>query len=67
MQTSMEALAAAYLSTFFDIEYKHDFSSGNKLWERGIVPSFDGKIWRLHGYQGKILKEIAVDELKKIR
>lgn len=47
-----------YISSFFDIKYKHDFSSCIKLWERGLVPSFDGKIWRLHGYpNGKILWE----------
>ncbi|MFA5025422.1 MAG: hypothetical protein WC503_02885 [Candidatus Shapirobacteria bacterium] len=38
-----------YTSSFFDIEYKHDFSPCTKLWEMGLVPSFDGKIWRLHG------------------
>lgn len=25
------------------------------LWKSGLVPSFDGKIWRLHGKGGKIL------------
>ena len=25
------------------------------LWLRGLVPSFDGKVWRLHGKGGKIL------------
>jgi hypothetical protein len=39
----------AYISTFFDIPYKYDFSSTVRLWERGLVPSFDGKTWRLHG------------------
>jgi len=38
-----------YLSSFFDIEYQYDFSSAIKLWKMGLVPSFDGKIWRLHG------------------
>jgi hypothetical protein len=31
------------------------------LWKRGFVPSFDGKIWRLH--QGKDMK--VVYEIKK--
>lgn len=38
----------AYYSSFFDIKYNYDFSSAIKLWERGFIPSFDGKIWRLH-------------------
>ena len=38
----------AYISTFFAIEYKHDFSSVAKLWEAGLVSSFDGNTWRLH-------------------
>jgi len=45
------------LSTFDFISltlYSH-FSSAQKLWEKGIVPSYDGKIWRLHGYEGKII------------
>jgi hypothetical protein len=36
-----------YISSFFNIEYKFDFSSAVKLWESGLVPSFDGTIWRL--------------------
>ena len=39
----------AYVSSFFTIVYEHDFSSINALWEQGLVPSFDGKVWRLHG------------------
>jgi len=28
---------------------------------RGLVPSFDNKVWRLHGgKKGKILKEIII-------
>ena len=45
----------AYISSFFDIKYKYDFSSCVELWEKGLVPSFDGKIWRLHGKGGKIV------------
>jgi hypothetical protein len=45
----------AYYATFFAIDYKIDLSSAQKLWERGIVPSFDGKVWRLHGADGKII------------
>jgi len=45
----------AYCASFFNIKYKYDFSSAIKLWESGYVPTFDGKVWRLHGYKGKIL------------
>ena len=38
----------SYTSSFFNIEYKAGFSSGAKLWESGLVPSFDGTTWRLH-------------------
>ena len=38
----------AYISSFISIEYKLDFSSAVKLWESGLVPSFDGTTWRLH-------------------
>lgn len=37
-----------YFSSFFNIEYKFDYSSAIKLWEAGLVPSFDGGTWRLH-------------------
>ena len=62
----------AYVSSFFDLpkwkRIKHrkgenPFQSCIGLWHRGIVPSFDGKAWRLHGYKGKVLKVIPKDEL----
>ncbi len=47
-----------YVSTFFDIQYEPDFSSAVKLWEVGLVPSFDGKVWRLlTGKDAKIIYE----------
>ena len=54
----------AYISTFFDIQYKHDFSPCIKLWEKGLIPSFDGTNWRLHGYKGKILWEGKIKKEK---
>ena len=46
----------AYISSFFDIKYKYDFSPAIKLWEQGLVASFDGTTWRLHS--GKIAKVV---------
>jgi hypothetical protein len=54
---SVWASVWVYISSFFDIKYKYDFSSGIQLWEKGLVPSFDGSIWRLYGYQGRIIWE----------
>ena len=49
---------ASYVSTFFPIDYEYDFSSAVKLWEAGLVPSFDGRTWRLHtGKNAKIVYE----------
>ena len=45
---SVWASVWAYVSTFFAIDHKHDYSSAMKLWEAGLVPSFDGTTWRLH-------------------
>ena len=45
---SVWASVRAYISSFFDIEYQFDFTPAVQLWEMGIVPSFDGKTWRLH-------------------
>ena len=47
----------AYISSFFDIEYQYDYTPANKLWERGFVPSYDGKTWRLHNKNGIVYKE----------
>jgi hypothetical protein len=49
----------AYASSFFDIPYKHDFTSCIRLWEQGLVPSFDGTIWRLHsGKNANVVYEV---------
>jgi len=60
----------AYTGTFFLLERSawkyteeidcegYPFQSVSTLWEMGLVPSFDGKKWRLHGApNGKILWE----------
>ncbi len=67
MWDSVGASVWAYISTFIDTKYKFDSSSSNKLWESGIVPSFDGTIWRLHsGKKAKIIYEISAKELRKL-
>jgi len=47
----------AYISSFFDIEYDHDFSSAVKLWEMGLVASFNGTTRRLHSKNGIVYEE----------
>ena len=48
----------AYISSFFDIQYHYDYSPAVKLWERGLVASYDGTTWRLHtGKNAKIVYE----------
>ena len=56
---SMEDSVWAYIGSLFPgikkwehIEHKPDeypFQSSVDLWKVGLVPSYDGKIWRLHG------------------
>ena len=48
VSASVWELVRAYYSSFFDVEHKFDYSSAIKLWEAGLVPSFDGTTWRLH-------------------
>jgi len=68
----------AYVGSFFKLKRKewkytkgvkckgYPFMSLVKLWEMGLVPSFDGKIWRLHGGKNaKVLFEISRKELRK--
>ncbi len=63
---SVRDSVGGYISSFFAIKYKYDFSSINKLWDKGIVPSFDGKLWRLHsGEKAKIVLEITKEDLQK--
>jgi hypothetical protein len=59
----------AYISSFFNLqEWKYSehkpgenpFQPGIDLWNRGLVPSFDGKTWRLHGKDGMIIWEGVV-------
>jgi len=41
--------------------FVYKFISGVYLWERGLIPSFDGKVWRLHS--GKECKIVYSEKL----
>jgi len=43
---------------------KYPFAPCVQLWELGLVPSFDGKVWRLHGGEkAVVLFEITAEKL----
>ena len=54
VRASVRDSVYAYVSSFFNIKYPYDYSSAIKLWEMGLVPSFDGDVWRLNSYKGII-------------
>ena len=63
VRASVSASVWAYISTFFAIEYKFDFSSAVKLWDDGLVPSFNGTTWRLHtGKDAHVVYEWTPDK-----
>ena len=54
--TSVYDSIYAYIGSFFDIVHQYDLEPSNYLWNRGIVPSFDGTTWRLHsGPNAKVI------------
>jgi hypothetical protein len=71
---SVWASVGAYTGSFFTLPtwkyIKHEpnqypFIPCVKLWESGLVPSFDGKTWRLHGGpKGEVLFSITKAGLK---
>ena len=55
---SIGASVWAYIYSFFDIRYNYDFVTCVNLWEDGLVPSYDGKTWKLHsGKNAEIVYE----------
>jgi len=57
----------SYISSFFELDnwdgIEHEqgvnpFQCCIDLWESGLVPSFDGSTWKLHGHKGKVLFEM---------
>jgi hypothetical protein len=67
----------AYTGSFFKLKkwkyikhkaWEYPFKPLVQLWEQGLVPSFDGEIWRLHvGKKAEILFEISREELEKMK
>jgi len=66
----------AYISSLFPnikkweyidhAEGVNPFQAGIDLWNMGLVPTFDGKIWRLHkGKRAEIVLEITQEEVGK--
>ena len=44
------------------------FQSGIDLWNMGLVPSFDGAVWRLHkGEYAEVVLEITREELREVK
>ena len=72
---SVRYSVGAYISSFFNLkkwkyidhrEGENPFQCCIDLWEKGLVPSFDGKTWRLHaGRKAKIVYEISEEDLMK--
>lgn len=65
---SVGASVWAYISSFFALDewqlngktvHGNPFQPAIDLWEAGLVPSFDGKVWRLHaGKKAQIVYEM---------
>ena len=64
VRDSVWASVWAYESSFYNLDkWKYiEHKKGDNplqfcidLWERGLVPSFDGKVYRLHGHKGKVI------------
>jgi len=54
----------AYTSSFINLSYRYDFTQAIKLWESGLVPSFDGTTWRLHsGVNAEVVYECKQEDL----
>jgi len=77
VRDSVGASVWAYMSSIFYNIQKWEYIKHKKginpfqpcidLWELGLVPSFDGKIWRLHaGQDAKIVYEISKENLQKL-
>jgi hypothetical protein len=72
---SFKESAGAYISSLFPNvkkwkyidhpEGENPFQPGIDLWHKGLVPSFDGKVWRLHaGEKAEIVWEGTKSDLE---
>ena len=74
---SVWASVGAYTGSFFILPVwkhvnhprgKYPFAPCVQLWKLGLVPSFDGRTWRLHGGEkAKVIFEITSEELRKVK
>ena len=75
VRDSVRASVYAYISSLFPnikkwkyIEHKegvNPFQSCIDLWNMGLVPSFDGKVWRLYkGKKAEVVLEISREKLR---
>ena len=75
---SVGDFVVAYISSLFHnikkwecIEHEegvNPFQAGIDLWHMGLVPSFDGEVWRLHkGKKAEVVLEITGKELREVK
>ncbi len=72
---SVGASVWAYTGSFFILPVwkyvkhprgKYPFAPCVQLWKLGLVPSFDGTVWRLHGHSdARVVFQITAEELRK--
>ena len=72
-----DSVGAYYSSLFHNKEkwkyiehapFENPFQSCIDLWRDGFVPSFDGKVWRLHqGVKAQVVFEITKEDLQKLK
>ena len=77
VRASVGASVGAYTGSFFKIPVwkyikhpkgKYPYQPLVTLWNSGLVPSFDGKTWKLHGgSKAAVLFSITKEELKKYK
>jgi hypothetical protein len=63
----------AYISSYFILQQwkyckhqkgKNPYQPCIDLWNKGLVPSFDGTLWMIHGKGGKILWTGKIEDIK---
>ena len=66
---SLHYLRDIYLMSLFrESRKRYMYKNAVRLWKMGLVPSFDGKYWRLHsGDKGKIVFRISRRNLDKLK